>query len=292
MSRLAPGTRRGGGHAVARARARIAARWRSGAQRGLLLHLLPLPLVPAVLVSLLRGDYPRLGAEVAALVLLQGGAVLARRGLRAEARLRPSWRTRARRPWKTAGALCLSAGAAVLAVAIGHPWPVALGFAVTTFAGFALAYGLDPLRARARTAGVDGYAPAEIEAELARAERAIARLEAARAQLGPGPLAERLARVAHVARELVALVAAEPRHLPRARRFLRVYLDGVQQVCDGLPRTEGRRPAALDARLERVLGTMEGVLAAQHERLLAGDVEKLDVQVEVLAHQLRREEGG
>src|SRR5690606_25746497 len=266
--------------------------WRSGAQRGLLLHLLPLPLVPAVLVSLLRGDYPRLGAEVAALVLLQGGAVLARRGLRAEARLRPSWRTRARRPWTTAGALCLSAGAAVLAVAIGHPWPVALGFAVTTFAGFALAYGLDPLRARARTAGVDGYAPAEIEAELARAERAIARPEAAPAPPGPGPLAERLARGPHVARELVALVAAEPRHLPRSRRFLRVYLDGVQQVCDGLPRTEGRRPAALDARLERVLGTMEGVLAAQHERLLAGDVEKLDVQVEVLAHQLRREEGG
>jgi uncharacterized membrane protein YccC len=166
---------------------------------------------------------------------------------------------------------------------------VALGFAGATFAGFALAYGLDPRRAKAAPVGADGYTTEEIEAEIDRAERAIARLEAARARIGPGELADRLGRVAGLARELVGVVEAEPRHLRRTRRFLRVYLDGAQQVCEHLPRTEGRRPPALDERFERVLDTIEDVFSTQHRRLLAGEVEDLDVQIEVLAHQLRRE---
>jgi len=268
----------------------LRARWRRFSARGLLLYVLPIPLVPAVLMSLLRGDYPRLGAQVAALALLYGGAALARRGLRAEARWQRRRVVRAPRPWKTAGGLALAAGAAILAGgAIDHPWPVALGFAIATFAGFALAYGLDPRRAKAAPAGADGYTTEEVEAEIDRAEGAIAKLEAARARIGPGEVSDRLGRIAGLARDLVGMVEAEPRHLRRTRHFLRVYLDGAQQVCEGLPRTEGRRPPELDERFAGVLDTIEDVFAERRRRLLAGEVEDLDVQIEVLAHQLRRE---
>lgn len=290
---MTPAARRGAGeHAVSRAIEDLRAGWRRFSARGLLLYLLPLPLLAAVPFSLLRGDYPRLGAEVVALGLLYGGAVLARRGLRAEAR----WERRrvVRAPWprKTAGGLSLATGAAVLAGgAIGHPWPVELGFAAATFAGFALAYGLDPRRAKAAPAGADGYTTEEIEAEVDRAERAIAALEATRLRIGPGDVSERLGRITGLARDLVGMVEAEPRHLRRTRRFLRVYLDGAQQVCDGLPRTQGRRPPALDARFAAVLDTIEDVFAERRRRLRAGEVEDLDVQIEVLEHQLRREGG-
>lgn len=290
MTRSAPQSRRAGEHAVGRAIQDLGARWRRFSARGLLLYALPLPLFAAVPFSLLRGDYPRLGAEVLALVLLYAGAALARRGLRAEARWRRRRIVRAPRPWKTAGGVALAAGAAIVAGgAVGHPWPVALGFAVATFAGFALAYGLDPRRAKAAPAGADGYTTEEVEAEIDRAERAIAALDAARTRIGPGDVSDRLGRIAGLARDLVGMVEAEPRHLRRTRHFLRVYLDGAQQVCDGLPRTQGRRPPELDARFAGVLDTIEDVFAERRRRLLAGEVEDLDVQIEVLAHQLRRE---
>jgi hypothetical protein len=282
--------RASGTHGVTRSLEDLRARWRRFSARGLLLYALPLPLFGAVAASLLRGDYPRLGAEVLALGLLYGGAAAVRRGLRAEARWRRRYVVRAPWPWKTLGGVVLAAGAATLAGgAIGHPWPVALGFAAATFAGSALAYGLDPRGAKPAPAVADGYTTAEIEAEIDRAEQVIARIEAARARIGPGELSDRLLRITGQARELVAHVEQEPRHLRRARRFLHVYLDGARQVCEGWDRTHGRRPAELDERFRRVLVTIEDVLAEQRTRLLADEVEDLDVQVEVLAQQLRRE---
>lgn len=265
-------------------------RWQGFSPRGLLLFLLPLPLLPATLISLLRGDYPRLGAHAAGLALLLGGAALARRGLRAEARWRRRHVARAPRPWKTLGALSIAAGTAVVASgSIGHPPAVAVGFALAAFAGFALAYGLDPRAAKPAPGSADGYSTAEVEQAIDEAEAAIARIEAARVALGAGELGQRLGHITDLARQMVARVDADPRHLRRARRFLRVYLDGTQQVCEGWLRTHGRRPAALDERFRRVLVTIEDVFAAQREKLWADEVENLDVQVEVLAQQLRRE---
>jgi 5-bromo-4-chloroindolyl phosphate hydrolysis protein len=279
-----------GSHVVGRTIEDLRARWRRFSARGLLLYALPVPLFAAVAVSLLRGDYPRLGGQVLALALLYGGAASARRGLRAEDRWRRRRVVRAPRPWKTLGAGLLAAGGGVLAGgAIGHPWPVALGYAAATFAGFALAYGLDPRRAKPAPLAADGYTTQEIEAEIDRAEAVIARIESARARIGPGELSDRLLRITALARELVAHVEQEPRHLRRARRFLFGYLDGARQVCEGWDRTHGRRPAALDERFRRVLVTIEEALAAQQTRLLADEVQDLDVQVEVLEHQLRRE---
>jgi hypothetical protein len=155
--------------------------------------------------------------------------------------------------------------------------------------GFAPRNGPYPRRAKPAPASADGYSTSEVEQAIDEAEAAIARIEAARAELGAGELGQRLDRIIDLARLTVARVDADPRHLRRARRFLRVYLDGTQQVCDGWARTHGRRPAELDERFRRVLVTIEDVFAAQREKLLADEVEDLDVQVEVLAHQLRRE---
>lgn len=265
------------------------ARWQRFSARGLLLYALPLPLLGAAAASLLRGDYGRLGAQVVAMALLLGGAAVVRRGLRAEARWQRRRVVRAPRPWKTLGAVAIASGSAALAIAIGHPWPVALGFAAAGFTGVALAYGLDPRAAKAPPVAADGYTAEEIEAEIDRAEAVLARIDAARARLGPGELSDRLLRIGALGRELVAHVEQEPRHLRRARRFLHVYLDGTRQVCEGWDRTHGRRPAELDERFRRVLGTIEDALAQQRTRLLADQVEDLDVQVEVLEHQLRRE---
>lgn len=258
---------------------------RSFSARGLLLYLLPLPLAAAVPISLLRGDYGRLGGEVAALALLYGGAALARRGLRGAVYPRRgrgrSW------PLRTLAAVLVAAGAAVAAAsAIGHPAPVAAGFGLAAFAGCALAYGLDR-RPRPRRA-----APADEDAArvLRRAEEAIARIEAAGARLRDGELGARLARIAALAREVVALAAEDATALRRARRFLSVHLDGAGQVCESYTRTARRRaPAAIEEHFRGVLVAIEEALEAQRRQLLADDLLDLDVRMEVLEARLRRE---
>jgi hypothetical protein len=114
-------------------------RWREFSPRGLLLYALPLPLLPATLISLLRGDYARLGASVAGLALLLGGAALARRGLGSEARWQRRHVARVPWPWKTLGALARSGGVGLVAGgASGLPPSVAGGCGGGAFVGVAV----------------------------------------------------------------------------------------------------------------------------------------------------------
>jgi hypothetical protein len=279
-------------HAGQRVLADLRRRWAAFSVRGLLLYVLPLPLVPALLISLLREDYARVGGHAAGLVLLLGGAVLARRGLRAEAELR---RRRAARPprlpRKLLGGLLVAAGVAVTALlSIGHPWPVAAGLAAAAALGYGLAYGLDPRRERRAPAPVHGYSAEEIAQAVDEAERAIASIEAASRQIRGAELGLRLDRIAGLAHEVVGLIQDDPRDLRRARKFLNVYLKGAQQVSEGYARTQALRPGGeLEDNFRRVLVTIEDVFAEQRDKLVENDALDLDVRIEVLEAQLRRE---
>jgi hypothetical protein len=282
----------GAWHAGQRALEGLRRRWAVFSPRGLLLYVLPLPLVPALVISLLRGEYAQLAGHAAGLALLLGGAVLARRGLRAEAEprrrrfVRPS-----RLPRKALGGLLVAAGVAVTALlSIGHPWPVALGLAAAAAAGFVLAYGIDPRRQRRVAAAGHGYTAEEIAQAVEEAEAAIGRIEAASRQIRAGELSLRLGRIADLAHQVVGLVQDDPGDLRRARKFLNVYLKGAQQVSEGYARTQPLRPGGeLEDNFRRVLVTIEDVFTEQRDKLLEHDVLDLDVRIEVLEAQLRRE---
>jgi hypothetical protein len=78
--------------------------------------------------------------------------------------------------------------------------------------------------------------------------------------------------------------------LRRARKFLNVYLDGAQKVTEGYAKTHARVAAPdLDDNFRRVLVTIEEVFQEQQQKLLETDITDLDVQIEVLATQLKRE---
>ena len=76
----------------------------------------------------------------------------------------------------------------------------------------------------------------------------------------------------------------------RARRFLVTYLEGAERVATGYAhRHRHDRDGELESNFRRVLVTIEQTFEQQYQRLLAHDLRDLDVQIEVLEQQMRRE---
>ncbi|MCF7991288.1 MAG: 5-bromo-4-chloroindolyl phosphate hydrolysis family protein, partial [Thiohalocapsa sp.] len=250
------------------------------------LFVLPLPAAAAALMALVQGQLGLLIGDVSGYGLMLGGALLVRRGLADEASgvgTGAWWRTW---PPKTVGAVLIALGSGVTAwLGVGHHPAIAVAFAAVTLLGLHLVYGLD-LSLPRRPAGVGSYG----SESLRRAAHSIAAIEQASRDIRQPELDARLASIATLAREILRRVQDDPRDLWRARKFLNVYLDGVQRVVEGYAKTNGQVAAPeLDQRFRHALETVEAAFREQRQVLLERDVEDLDVQIEVLTRQLERE---
>jgi 5-bromo-4-chloroindolyl phosphate hydrolysis protein len=256
--------------------------------RGLMLYLLPLPLLPALCVSLLRGDGVQVVGQLAGLAGCWSAAALARRGLQAEAVYHHRRIARRPPPRKTAAAALLGAGVFAAAwLAVGHGVGLALLLCAGSVTGFVLAYGVDPWAAKRPALVKRGPDADDALRTLEEAERRIARIEATGRRLANREVAERLERIARSARGVVDLLEDDPRDLRRARRFLHVYLSGAQDVSERYARTRAHSTTAdVDDRFRDVLATIERVFDEQRRHLLEDEVLDLDVQIEVLSRQL------
>jgi hypothetical protein len=256
-----------------------------------LLWLLPLPLVAATLVALGSGQFQALLVNASAYGLYLGGAVLARRGFQREVDQRQQrFQTAALFPFKTLGALLIASATAFTAWAgVGHSLPVALAFGAGAFAAFVLLYGLDPRRSSGVARTGTGHAE-RVAAALEQAEQQILTIDQARGRIDQPELEQRLYRITARARDILTEIAQDPRDFRRARKFLNTYLDGAQRVIAGYAKAHANGHSdTLEENFRRVLVTIEEVFEQQYQRLLQNDLHDLDVQMEVLETQLRRE---
>jgi hypothetical protein len=261
------------------------------AHKGRLLWLLPLPLIPAAVLALASGQVGALVADSAAYGLYVAGAMLARRGFQDEAEYHR--RRLASAPWppfKTLAALTIALATFVTAwLGAGHHLAAGIAFGIGAFVAFVLVYGLDPRRGKTlpKRAGVDTDEAGRL---LAQAEHKVAAIEQAGQRIGHPELRERLGRISALARDILHEIERDPADLRRARRFLTTYLDGAQRVVTGYADTHPQGGAHhLEDNFRRVLATIEEVFEAQYARLQENDLRELDVQIEVLETQLKRE---
>lgn len=262
------------------------------ASRGGWAFLLSLPLLPAALRSLLNGDLERMlvhscafAAALMGVHLIREGTVAAEEYARRQVAMPPSL------PRKLLGSATLGVVATVTATwSVGEHWLVGLAFGAAAALGSALLYGIDPRRVKGAPRPGAGYTPEEVQAALAEGERAVSAIERAKSSIANPELKRRLGRIADLAQRILQQIEADPRDLRRTRKFLTVYLDGAQRVAAGYARTHSdAHHGELEANFQRVLGTIENVFDEQHRKLLAHDVLDLDVQIEVLAKQLKHE---
>lgn len=245
-----------------------------------LLFLLPLPVAAAAAISLARGQLVALLGNALGYGLLLGGTLLLWRGLAITGGA-------GRWPRKTLGSALIGLGTGITAwLGVGHGPAIAAAFALVATLGCALTFGIDLGRRRAVGAGIGDQARAALD----RAGRAIVAIDQAARVIRQPELNARLRRIAESAREVLQQIEDDPRDLRRARKFLNVYLDGVQRVVEGYAKTHGQVDAPrLDERFRQALITVEDAFQAQRQTLLQRDIEDLDVQIEVLTRQLERE---
>ncbi|MCS7268651.1 MAG: 5-bromo-4-chloroindolyl phosphate hydrolysis family protein [Geminicoccaceae bacterium] len=234
-------------------------------------------------------------ALVLGIALLWVAARLVERGLAVEAELAGRRLARAPRlPLKLAGALVAAAAAGIVGLFATPGGPLlALVYAGLTFLGCRLAYGADPRTDRhavAAAADRAGMRPAEVLAVLEEANGKIRGIEEAARVLRSRELRERIARIAELARAVLRELERDPRDISRARRFLATYLDGTRDVIAKFAEQQHEvEDSPLGENFRRLLETIERVFGEQLELLRRDDRLDLEVQLEVLETQLRRE---
>jgi len=259
--------------------------------KGFLLFLLPVPVLLAALIALGRGSIGGLLGNAAGYALFLAGALLLRYGLLSEGEYARRRVAKAPLPLKTLGGGMIALATGVTAWLGAHYPPVMAGaFGLAALLGCYLNYGFDPRTAK-RFTDHDGVDTTDRVLEaFALAETGITAIEQATRDIRNTELNQRLRRITRLARDILKLLEEDPRDLRRARKFLNVYLDGAKQVIEDYARTHGRVSAPeLEDNFRRVLITIEEVFTEQQQKLLETDVTDLDVQIEVLTTQLKRE---
>jgi 5-bromo-4-chloroindolyl phosphate hydrolysis protein len=261
--------------------------------KGLLLYILPFPLVIGAIIALVAGNVGGtllLGGSFAAYML---AATIARKGFQLEAEYKRRKIARApKTPFKTIAAIFSSVTTGVLAW-LGADYGVvpAVVMGAATFLAFALSYGLDPRRDKAGNITL-GVTADEIIDALNAAEIRIKSIEDARRMIRNPEYGKRLDQITSKAREILNTIEDDPTRLSRARKFLKVYLDGTDKVAQGYARSQNNKEgmtSALDTDFNRVLDSIEQTFSEQKTKLLENNNFDLDVQIAVLEQQLKRE---
>ena len=257
--------------------------------KGTLLFLMPLPVLIAAVIHLVKGN---IVSSLTAGALFAGfmvAATVARHGFKLENELKQKKFAKApRTPFKSVSALILSVSTGLTAFLLSdYSLLGSILMGGVTMMGFYLAYGMDPRRDKTGNISL-GVSADEIFEALEAAEIKIETIETARKNIRNIEFDQHLKRIISKARGILTLIEEDPKDLARARKFLKVYLDGTARVTESYAKTHGRDATTevLDSNLQEVFNSIEATFDEQHKKLLENDQFDLDVKIEVLKTQL------
>ena len=259
--------------------------------RGLLLYILPLWLIPASILSFVNGDLLRIITNISGCAGYLLAAGLLRKGISAQVEYQDKKITQAPKwPLKTLAAIIVALTTAGISfIGADNSFLVSIAFGLGSLLGMILLYGLDPRQEKMLT-GSHGYSAEEISATIDEAEGQIYGIEQANKQINNRAFNQRIEIICAHAKEIVTMLEEDPADIRRARKFLNIYLDGALKVTEGYANMQGKHQSRqLTENFENVLQTIEFVFIEQKQKLLEDDVLDLDVQIEVLAAQLKHE---
>ena len=258
--------------------------------KGTLLFLMPLPVLIGAVIHLLKGN---VFSSLTAGALFAGfmiAAVVARHGFKLESRFKQKKLAKAPgTPFKSVAAIILAGTTGLTAFLLsdyGLLASILIGF--VALLGFYMAYGVDPRRDKTGNISL-GVSADEVFEALEAAEIKIATIETARKNIRNIQFDQHLKRIIEKARAILAMIEEDPKDLNRARKFLKVYLDGTARVTESYAKTHGKDATTevLDTSFQEVLDSIESTFDEQREKLLQNDQLDLDVKIEVLKTQLK-----
>lgn len=259
---------------------------------GILLFLLPLPLLIVIAKNIFTGNTSNLLPAVIAAVMYFYGAWITRRGLSIEKEYkRKKVAIPPTLPRKLIGGIMFGVATFIVSQYVRNSdFVFATLMGLGAFVGFALAYGLDPRKEKGAGSAADGYTTQDVIAALEEAEGKIVDIENARREIRNLNMKKHLHTITGQAREILGIIEEDPKDLRRARKFLHTYLDSAKRVTQGYVKaTRHGSSDELDQNLENLLIQMEQTFAEQKQRLIDNDHLDVDVQIEVLQTRLEKE---
>ena len=258
--------------------------------KGMLLFLMPLPVLIAAIIHLVKGH---IFASLTAGALFAGfmvAAIVARHGFKLESRFKQKKLAKASKtPFKSVAAIILAISTGLTAFLLSdYKLFESILISFVTLLGFYLAYGIDPRRDKTGNISL-GVSADEVFEALEAAEIKIEAIEKARKSISDYEFDQHLKRIIDKARGILVLIEEDPKDLGRARKFLKVYLDGTARVAESYAKAHGRDATTevLDTNFQEVLDSIETTFDEQHKKLLENDQFDLDVKIEVLKTQLK-----
>lgn len=258
---------------------------------GLLLYVLPFLLILGTIKAFAHGNLLGIGINAGGYAAFLLAAQILRRGLKAESIYHEKRVARAPK-WP----LKLLAAGIVALTTFGlawfgayHSFFVSLAFGGGALLGMYLSYGFDP-RAQKMVSGGHGYTIEEISETIEAAENTIVSIENANNKIANREFNARIDRICDTARNILDELEANPGAIRRTRKFLLVYLEGTNKVTNGYANSHLQADAVeLEQNFRNVLDSIETVFKEQKDKLLQEDLFDLDIQIEVLAKQLKHE---
>lgn len=260
--------------------------------QGILLYVLPSPLVLKLILSILWFNLTNIAFCGAALFFFYSAAHLTRTSL---LRLRetPKHKLAAVQDNRHWGAIYVTVGVLILALLlVRRPWLVSFFMSACAFVGYWWVYGL-PEKAKEVTIDYDGMPQATREA-IKQAYTDLDEITALGQQLTreqDKPLAQTLDKVIEQSYVIMDLLVETPKDVGRARRFLNVYVNRIKEILQQyIKLTQHGKAEHLRQRLADTLTAVEKAFREKRSQLLDDDLFKLDIQLEVLDEQIKHED--
>ena len=258
---------------------------------GSLLYIIPLLLIFATMKAFATGNLLGIIVNAGGYAAFLLAAQLLRRGLKAEIVYREK-RVASVPKWPLKGLASIIVAITIFSVAwLGahNSFMVSAAFGAGAFLGMILCYGLDPSKQKT-VAGDHGYTIEEISSTIEAAENVILSIENANNRIRNLEFNTRIDRICETARTILNELEANPSAIRRTRKFLIVYLESTNKVTTGYANTHLQAEIPeLEQNFRSLLDNIEKVFKEQKEKLLQEDLFDLDVQIEVLAKQLKHE---
>lgn len=258
--------------------------------QGILLYILPAPLVIKLFVSILWFNLGKIAFTAAALFFFYRAAHLTRTSLW-QLRETPQHRQNELKDNRHWGAVYVTVGVFILMLMIRRPWVVSLFMTGCAFVGYWWTYGL-PQQNRKPAIDYDHMPTATREA-IQHAYNDLDEITALRQQLNEedAALAETLDKVIEQSYVIMDLLVKAPEDAGRARRFLNVYINRIKEILQQyLKLTKHGKAEHLRQRLAETLAAVEKAFREKKSQLLDDDIFKLDIQLEVLDEQIKHED--
>lgn len=255
------------------------------------MYFLPLAAVPATVFDLIDENLLGVVVNGSSYALFVYAAIILRRGLAAESDYLNKKITRPpKRPLKFYAAVIISIATGLIAwMGAGNTLLISVLFALGAFLGMYLSYGFDPRQEKTVT-GSHGYSTEKIARTINEAEQMIISIEQANRLINNNEFNSRIDRICDLSRSILNKIEEDPGDIRRARKFLKVYLEGTQKVTEGYAKTHQQSDSTiLEQNFRNVLEKIESVFSEQKNKLIENEVFDLDVQIEVLTKQLKQE---